>query len=187
MEKNYYTIEEWKAVKDYEGYYEVSTEGRVRSLDRYVKCNSGLRLRKGRILKFKTNKKGYLQVNLSKEGKKTFYRVSVLVATAFIPNPENKPCVDHINTIRTDNRVCNLRWVTYKENANNPLTKEKYKRMLNNIKPIIQYDVKTNRIIARYDSTADCSRSTGINIKTITSNLIGTSKVVSKQFYFRYA
>lgn len=50
-------------------------------------------------------------------------KIHRLIAEAFIPNPENKPCIDHINTIRHDNRIENLRWATYKENGNNEITK----------------------------------------------------------------
>ena len=70
------------------------------------------------------NSWGYLQVNLS-ETRKTVL-VHRLVAEAFIPNPENKPCVDHIDGNRSNNRVENLRWVSHKENCNNPNTKYKH-------------------------------------------------------------
>ena len=109
----------WKPIKDYEGLYEVSNLGRVKSLNYRG-------TRKERILKNTERSNGYLAIGLIKNGKTKMFRVHRLVAEAFIPNPENKPCVDHINTIRDDNRVENLRWVTYKENNNNPLTKKKY-------------------------------------------------------------
>ena len=63
-------------------------------------------------------KEGYMRVCLYKDGKVKKFYVHRLLAIAFIPNPENKPCIDHINGIRDDNRLENLRWVTYKENAN---------------------------------------------------------------------
>ena len=62
------------------------------------------------------NKYGYIQVSLCKNGKQKSFKVHRLLATAFIPNPENKSCVDHINGIRDDNRLENLRWVTHREN-----------------------------------------------------------------------
>ena len=110
--------EEWRQIQGYEGLYEVSNLGRVKSLKR-GKCNNEklLKLREG-------NRGGYLVVILYKDKKRTTYNVHKLVAMTFIPNPENKPFIDHINTIRTDNRVENLRWVTERENANNELTKK---------------------------------------------------------------
>ena len=110
----------WKPIKDFEGYYEVSNIGRVRSLN-YKRTG------KGKILKNIEDYKGYLEVVLTKNGKRKQFKVHRLVAEAFIPNPENKPCIDHINTIKSDNRVENLRWVTYKENSNNEKTLEKFK------------------------------------------------------------
>ena len=82
--------------------------------------------KKGKTLEVSKRPNGYIAVNLSKEGKTKHFYVHRLVIEAFLPNPENKEHVDHINTIRDDNRLCNLRWVTRKENANNPITLERY-------------------------------------------------------------
>ena len=106
----------WKDVIGYEGLYQVSNLGRVKSLDRF--CIDG-RKRYGQIMKQVITNGGYFAVGLRKGKGQKRYLVHRLVAEAFIPNTDNKPCVDHINTIRTDNRVCNLRWCTYKENCNN--------------------------------------------------------------------
>ena len=107
----------WKPIKDYEGLYEVSNLGRVKSLN-YRKTG------KEKILKNMKNNNGYLVVGLTKNGKRKNYLIHRLVAEAFIPNTEGKPHIDHINTIKNDNSVENLRWVTNKENNNNPLTKK---------------------------------------------------------------
>lgn len=113
----------WVDIKDYEGLYQVSNQGRVRSLDREViRADGKKKTFKGKILKLIKNKKnGYLYVSI--KGKT--YLVHRLVAEAFIPNPENKPDIDHINTVRDNNKAENLRWVTKSENMNNELTKEK--------------------------------------------------------------
>ena len=73
---------------------------------------------KGRILKPMLNR-GYLSVTLYTNNKQTFHNIHRLIALHFIPNPENKPCIDHINRIRSDNRIENLRWVTKAENNQN--------------------------------------------------------------------
>ena len=67
-------------------------------------------------IKPQKDKKGYIRIKLCKNGKKKTFKVHRLLATAFIPNPENKRCIDHINGVRDDNRLVNLRWVTYSEN-----------------------------------------------------------------------
>ena len=104
-------IEEiWKPVKGYEGLYEVSNWARVKSLN-YRRTG------REEILKLQTDTGGYLYVFLCKNGKATNKGISVLVAEAFIPNPENKKTVDHINKIRNDNRVENLQWLTQSENV----------------------------------------------------------------------
>lgn len=104
--------EVWKDVIGYEGLYQVSNLGRVKSL--YT----------GRILKQSTNHKGYPKVRFFKENVGVTRVVHRLVASAFIPNPEGKKEVDHINCIRNDNRAENLRWCTAKENSNNVLTRK---------------------------------------------------------------
>ena len=105
-------MEIWKKIDGYDN-YSVSSEGRVRND------------KTGRILKAVSDKKGYLQVNLSKNGKNKRFYVHRLVCIAFLPNPLELPCVDHINTIKDDNRINNLRWVTHKDNCNNPLTRQR--------------------------------------------------------------
>ena len=107
--------EVWKDIEGYDREYQISNLGNVRSLN-YNRTGET------RILKTRINKHGYVCINLGR--KRKGFKVHRLVAIAFIPNPDNKPCVDHINTIKTDNRVENLRWVTHEENANNPLSRE---------------------------------------------------------------
>ncbi len=96
-------MEEFRVIKGFEK-FSVSNIGNVCYTDT------------GRIMNQHTNKKGYKELDLYSGGKKKKFRVHRLVAEAFIPNPNQKPVVDHINTIRTDNRVENLRWASVQEN-----------------------------------------------------------------------
>lgn len=107
----------WKEIKGYEGYFEVSNLGNFRSKDRMVKYKqSGMRLYPGKSLKTETIVEGYQRIVLMKEARKKRYMCHRLVAETFVPNPENKPYVNHINGIKSDNRACNLEWVTQSEN-----------------------------------------------------------------------
>ena len=104
--------EVWKDIVGYEGIYQVSNFGRVKNTET------------GRIMKTYKDKYGYITTSISYKGKTKHFLIHRLIAKAFIPNPENKPHINHINTIRDDNRIENLEWVTRKENSNNPLTRK---------------------------------------------------------------
>ena len=108
-------IEEWRPIEGYEGLYEVSSYGRVRSLDRYDSNNHFL---KGRILKLCADKDGYLNVGLCLGNKEKKYKVHRLVVEAFIPNPDNLPQVNHKDEDKTNNRVENLEMCNAKYNSN---------------------------------------------------------------------
>lgn len=114
--------EEWRPVVGWEGLYVVSNLGRVVFLCRTVSNGKGVRTIQPKLCKLTINKDGYAVVHIHVNNKVLRKLAHRLVAESFIPNPDNKPEVDHINAIRTDNRVSNLRWVTSAENANNPIT-----------------------------------------------------------------
>ena len=166
--------EVWKDIDEYEGFYQVSNMGRVKSLDRKINRPVGKSKIKGKILKPCVTNKGYETVNLSKEGVEKLKTVHRLVATTFIPNPENKPCIDHVNTIRTDNRVKNLKWATYSENNNNELTRKrngkarKGRKISERTKEKIRNGCTTKRKImcietgVIYESIREAERQTGI-------------------------
>lgn len=110
--------EEWRTINGFSD-YEVSNYGRVRSKDRYRPYRHGMRFVKGVMMKPYTNwhRKGYEQISLSDHSEHFRFEVHRLVAEAFIPNPDNKPQVNHIDCNPRNNRVDNLEWVTAKENA----------------------------------------------------------------------
>lgn len=180
----------WKDVVGYEGLYQVSNLGRVRSLDRYVKCGHGaMKRHRGGILKQFVNKQGYLSTSLSSGTIKT-HDVHRLKAIAFIPNPENKPCVNHRDGVKTNNGYHadgrdNLEWATYSENnkhAFDVLNKEPSRAMLGKFgvehgmsKPVIQYD-KNGIFIAEFASATEANRILGISNNHISDCCYGRIK-----------
>lgn len=113
-------MEIWADIKGYEGWYQVSTWGRVRSVDRQIDdVSNRKRIAKGQILAQEENPKGYLRVHLSKTNcKLKHFRVHRIVAETFIDNPYNLPEVNHIDGNKQNNSVSNLEWCTGKENRN---------------------------------------------------------------------
>jgi len=107
----------WKPIPEYETLYEASTKGNIRSISRNVNSGKFKIFRHGRILKKILHKVGYHHLDLCKDEKKKKRYVHRLVAITFIENPENKRTVNHINGIKTDNRVENLQWCTHSENT----------------------------------------------------------------------
>jgi len=109
----------WKDIPGWGNHYQSSNLGRIKSS---AELNSrGYRIYP-HIMRQGFNQKGYLVVHLYYKGKRLCTSVGRLVLMAFESNPENKPCVDHIDTNKTNNRIENLRWVTFSENMSNPLT-----------------------------------------------------------------
>lgn len=114
-------MENWKTILGYEGIYEVSDKGRIKSLKRVVEhsgSKSGKITVPERIMKQIADKDGYMKICLSKDGKQKEHKVHRLVAVAFCENsdPTKKTCVNHINEIKTDNRAENLEWCDIKYN-----------------------------------------------------------------------
>ena len=107
----------WKPIKGYEGVYEISNLGKVKRLSAKVNSRNGsLRNEREKILKKAINKFGYEYVCLTINGNQQKKKVHRLVAEAFIDNPQNKPQVNHINGIKSDNKSENLEWCNNQEN-----------------------------------------------------------------------
>lgn len=138
--------EEWRDVVGYEGLYQVSDQGRVKSF----KWN------KERFLKPSMDKDGYLLVTLCTGGKPKTLKVHRLVCEAFHENPDNKPQVNHINEDKTDNRACNLEWCTCKQNVNHGSRNERVS------KPVGQYSLD-GKLIKLWPSTQEAERQAGFN------------------------
>jgi hypothetical protein len=109
-------LEVFKPVKGFEDYFEISNTGRVKRLARLAKTNKGPRKIKAGFLRSRTNNSGYEEVRLTVNGKGYTTFIHRLMAQAFIPNPDCKSEINHINGIKLDNDLSNLEWVTHSEN-----------------------------------------------------------------------
>ena len=161
----------WRAVPNFEGIYEVSNYGNVKTL------------RKNKIMSFSINKKGYCSISLSKDKIETNHNIHRLVAKAFILNIENKLQVNHINGIKSDNRVENLEWCTPKENIkhawDNGLSKSNfkiYRKPFNKKTKTVFFYLNSKIVIdlntgVFYDSISEASKTLGIKYQTLVSRV----------------
>ena len=168
----------WTDIKGYDGIYQISDNGKVKSLNRKEKYSGFKRERKERNLKQIIRSK-YLSVNLCIGGKTKILSVHRLVALAFVQNPENKPEVDHIDGNKLNNHSANLRWVTSKENSNNPNApcNEIGKQLNKGGKKVLQFDLDGN-LINEWLSTMEIQRQLGFkrgNISNCCNGLIKRS------------
>lgn len=124
------TKEIWKDIKGFEGVYQISNLGRVKSLPRYTVQKHWV---EERILNSHHNNSGYCDISLYQDTKRVHKKIHRLVAEAFLPNPYNLPEVDHIDTNKDNNCVWNLRWCTHSENHLNPLTRKRRSETLEKI------------------------------------------------------
>lgn len=158
--------ETWLPVYGYESLYEISSHGRIRSLDKsWVNDRGGICRKAGKVLTPDTAH-GYYHIKLWQSGRFKWFQIHQLVAIAFIPNPENKPHVNHLNSNRGDNMVDNLEWCTPKENLVHASRMGRLKH--NNGKMVV--NLTTGQ---QYKSCKEASDHTGINYQTLRAYLNG--------------
>lgn len=176
--------EVWKPIEGYEGLYEVSNFGIVKSLRKDVKCNKSIRRQEEIIMSPQKDMFGYLKVQLRKNGTIKTVKIHRLVAIAFIPNPNQYRCINHKDEDKTNNHVSNLEWCTHKYNANYGTCKQRIAEKIR--KPVLQYDMFGN-FIARYDSIGDASKATGARHNAIGQCCMGVKRHrTAKGFVWRY-
>lgn len=166
--------EEWKDIKYFEGLYQISNYGRVKSLERTRKLYSKEIYVPEIIRRTGCDMNGYQILPLNKDSKKYTKKIHRLVAESFISNPENKPCINHLNCNKNDNRVFNLEWCTIKENNQycckvghhyNP-TLGKFRGDNPKSKKIVQKN-KNGKIIKIWNCAEDIADFLSVNRRTI--------------------
>ena len=165
-------MEHWRAIAGYEGLYQVSDLGRVKSLN-YNHTGTE------RILRSRKNRGGYLYVNLHKDGQRKTITVHRLVATAFISNPNNLETINHKDEDKTNNFVSNLEWMSLKDNINygthNKRASETQINDKNKSKAVQMFDRQGN-LLAIFPSTREAGRVTGIDHSHISKCCNGKQK-----------
>lgn len=158
-----------KDILGYEGLYAITSCGKVWSYRRKI------------FLKPSISQKGYAYVSLTKDGASKKFRVHRLVAEAFIPNPENKPEVNHINEVKTDNYVRNLEWATRVENMNAGTVQERISKMRQEKLAHPVYCVELGK---GFNSMNEASREMGLDTSNLARSIANGTKC--KGYTFRY-
>ena len=163
----------WKDIKGYEGLYQVSNYGRVKSFTRNTI--------RTHILKCNVKKNGYIYITLYNNGYK-YYRLHRLVAETFIPNPNNYPCINHKDENKQNNKIDNLEWCTWKYNANYGTRNQ---RVINkHIKKVCQYDLNEN-CIKIWDSLSSIGEELGYCISHI-SQCCNGKRYTAHKYIWKY-
>jgi hypothetical protein len=188
--------EQWTDIEGYDGLYQVSSQGNVKSLERTFLFGKDYQIEQRhpeRLLTIRTYKKGYKYVGLSKNGEVRKFKVHRLVAQAFIPNPNNLPCIDHKNGVRGDNRVENLHWVDAFENMNNPHTLKASREsklgarnpMKMKQRPVLMIDRTSKQVVGEYEGCKAAARELGLDSSVI-SRCCRSANRTYRGFIFRY-
>ena len=162
--------EVWRDIKGYEGLYQVSDQGRVKSLERKDRFG---RVIKERILRPSVGVRGYLYVDLCAGGKRKRLRVHRLVGEAFLLRAEGKDAINHKDEDKTNNNVWNLEWVSHKENCNFGTRNERIAKA--NSKPVAQY-TKDGELVKTWSSLTEIGKQTGFSIGNISQVANGKYK-----------
>lgn len=167
-------METWRQIRGYEGIYDISSLGRVKSLRRREHSDKrGYYVVQEKVLKPISNGKGYLGVILTKNGEHEHYYIHRLVAEAFIPNPKNYPQINHKNEDKSDNSCENLEWCTSLYNMNYGNTQERKAEFFK--KKVAQYSLD-GKLIAIYDSITEAAKQNGFLVSPISNCFVGRYK-----------
>lgn len=163
--------ETWQPIDGFEGIYEISNLGEVKSLERTISYINRWGTETSRtfpscILKPSLDKDGYLYVTFKINGKQFHKRVHRLIAEAFIPNPEGKPTVNHKNHIRNDNRIENLEWATYDEQCDEVWKNNAKVSHQEQSKQVYKYSLD-NSFIALYPSIREAGKACNLSHRSI--------------------
>jgi hypothetical protein len=181
----------WKDVVGYEGYYQVSSFGRIKSVDRQMAdANGVIHKYKGKIKALSLDNKGYLKLQLWRNNNKTTKKVHRFVALAFIPNPTNLPQVNHKDGNKSNAHVDNLEWIDNRGNQIHSFTvlgrKQKSGFDHWQSKPVFQFNSDGN-LIATHGSVTEAYRVTGVHPGLILGHISGKYKKSKYPFKWAFA
>lgn len=174
----------WKDVVGYEGLYQVSNLGRIKHLAVEAASGTGHYAKIETIKKQNLMKNGYWVVDLYKDNVRKTWLVHRLVALAFIPNPDNLPCVNHIDSDRANCVISNLEWCTASQNAKHSYDTNKRREKMNwkigaenkNSKAVLMLDKISRKVLRTFDCIMDAERELGVLNNNIVNCLRGRSK-----------